>query len=151
MITLLTTQEIRIKTPIEVVFDFISNMENFKYWFPEVSDIISENDLEHGAVGKTYLELVNLPPNGEQKLKIEVKQVKTPILFITESEYVPLLPRMTIRLNQINDHETDTSWSMHSRNDDTKFVTETLPNFKSLISDRAEIGLKKLKKLLENK
>lgn len=150
MTTLLTEQGIRIDVPIHEVFIFISNMENFKYWFPEVSEVISENDLAHGVVGKTYVELVNLPSRGKQKLKIEVKKVEVPTLYVTESEYNPLFPRMTIRLKEANESSTLINWRMESRNDDDDFIVNALPNFKAIINERAKTGIKKLKTLLES-
>ena len=149
--TLLTEQKISIHMPIHKVFTFISNMENFKLWFPEVLDIVSKNDLEHGTVGKTYIELVNLPPQGKQKLKIEVKKVEVPKLYVTESEYQPLLPRMTITLKQEDESFTYVNWKMESRNNNDDFVSNILPNFKMIINNRAVNGLKKLKEVLESK
>ncbi|WP_147374045.1 SRPBCC family protein [Flagellimonas lutimaris] len=150
MATLLTEQEMAINADIESVYGFISNMENFKLWFPEVSDIASDNDMEHGTVGKTYVEKVYLPPNGEQRLKIEVKKVAPPVLYMTESKYEPLLPRMTITLMSKMD-VTSVNWKMHSRNNDPDFLEEQLPNFKSIIAERANVGILKLKQLFEKK
>lgn len=149
--TLLTEQKISIHKPIQHVFAFISNMENFKLWFPEVIEIVSQNDLAHGTTGKTYLELVNLPPQGQQKLKIEVKKVEVPKLYVTESEYEPLLPRMTIRLKQENESYTNVNWKMESRNKDDLFIINVLPDFKIILNNRAINGLKKLKEVLESK
>jgi len=148
--TLLTEQEIGINAPVESVYGFISNMENFKLWFPEVSDIVSNNDMEHGKARKTYVELVHLPPNGEQRLKIEVKKVDPPVIYMTESSYEPLLPRMTITLMNKMD-VTRVNWKMHSRNSDPDFLKKQLPNFKNIIAERANVGILKLKQLLEKK
>ncbi|CAM1373713.1 SRPBCC family protein [Tenacibaculum xiamenense] len=149
MTKVLTKQSIDIEAPINQVFEFISNMENFQRWFPEVTKIISNNELHHGSVGKTYLEHVILPPNGLQKLKIEVKKVEIPTLFVTESEYSPLLPRMTIKLNSIDNKNTYLEWMMESRNTEEYFIKNLLPNFKMLINDRAISGLKNLKNLFK--
>lgn len=151
MPTLLTEHEININISIHKVFAFVSNMENFKLWFPEVLDIVSENNLEHATIGKTYLEIVNLPPHGEQKLKIEVKKVENPVLYVTESEYEPLLPRMTIKLKKENENHTTINWRMESRNIDEDFKINMLPNFKTVLNDRAKHGLRKLKEILEIK
>ncbi|SEC94945.1 hypothetical protein SAMN04489761_4060 [Tenacibaculum sp. MAR_2009_124] len=151
MSKILTKQKIAIEAPINRIFKFVSNMENFQLWFPEVTQIVSDNTLAHGTVGKTYLEFVNLPPNGLQKLKIQVKKVEQPTLFITESGYTPLLPRMTIKLDSIDNKNTSIEWMMESRNDDENFVKNLLPNFKDVINNRALSGLKKLKTILEEK
>ncbi|MFY0677548.1 MAG: DUF1322 family protein [Neptuniibacter sp.] len=35
------------------IFNFVTNVENYKYWFPDIIDIKSANDLKHAAVGET--------------------------------------------------------------------------------------------------
>ncbi len=48
----LANTAITIFTPADVVFKYVSNMENYKHWFPGVVDIRSANTLDHGVVGK---------------------------------------------------------------------------------------------------
>ena len=146
--SLLTEQEIAINASTDRIFSFISNMENFKLWFPEVLEITSDDELDTATVGKTYLELVNLPPNGKQKLKIEVKQVESPTLYITESEFMPLLPRQIVTLKTVG-KRTIVNWKMESRNADKEFINSTLPTFKTVIHERAKMGIKNLKEILE--
>ncbi len=97
------------------------------------------------------MESVNLPQNGKQELKIEVKQVESPRLYVTESEYDPLFPRMTIILTERGEASTHLIWEMESRNSDNDFITSMLPGFKAVIRERAIIAMKNLKEILERK
>lgn len=147
---LLTEQDILINSSIETIYNFISNMENFKRWFPEVLDIVSVNEMPHGFIGKVYHEIINLPPYGEQKLRIEVKNIEAPFLYVTESSFEPLLPRMTIKLAQVGRESVKVDWKMESRNTTQEFHETKFPIFKEIIADRAIIGLQNLKKILES-
>ena len=146
---LLTSQEIIATISIQKAYSFISNMENFGLWFPEVIEIVSDNKLDHGVVGKTYLEKVNLPPNGIQQLGIEVKKAEAPNLYVTESEFSPLFPRMTMQLTELEPGITRINWSMISRSKDYDFIEKELPGFKQIIGSRASLALQQLKKILE--
>ncbi|MBU0889666.1 MAG: SRPBCC family protein, partial [Gammaproteobacteria bacterium] len=83
---------------IEHAFSVVSNMERFGEWFPEVISISSMNDLNHGEVNKTYVELVSVPLQGKRSIEIVVKESVPCSRFVTEGRLFPLLPRMEIEL-----------------------------------------------------
>jgi len=145
----LAKNKIKINHPITQVYEFVVNMENFIKWFPGVFNIESHNDLRHGVVGKKYLETIKVPFKREQKIIIEVKKAETGTLFITESEYLPLLPKMVVVFSKNPDNSTNVSWAMESRNKKIIFNLLFSPLVKHILKKRAEIGVLQLKKILE--
>jgi len=101
----LSQTSITIDAPTPVIFKYVSNMENYKRWFPGVVDIKSANNLEHGVIGKKYVEKLSLP-SGESELIIEVNQCDTNHLFITKGDLAGILPHgcMAIKSCRLNSH-----------------------------------------------
>ncbi|MBT28573.1 MAG: polyketide cyclase [Thalassobius sp.] len=145
----LTVSKVKIKRPIAEVYHFVVNMENFGQWFPEVINIQSANAIEHGLVGKKYLETVKVPFQGEQQISLEVVAAKKNELFMTEGEFHPLLPRMTVNFSADFENNTNLTWRMESRSNNSLFNILLLPIFKAILKKRAKKGVQSLKGILE--
>ena len=65
--TILTENTIEINCSISDVYDFVINMENFGKWFPEVIEIKSQNNLEHGVALPYLLELIDGAPASDSE------------------------------------------------------------------------------------
>ena len=146
---LLTEQNIRINRPINVVFDYVTNMEQFGDWFPGVLAIKSANDHLPGQIGKEYLETVAIPLRGERKIRLVVREAEINKLFVTEGKLSPLLPRMEVRFQVEDSDSCQVTWRMLSRNSAVFFRLTLLPIARAVLQKRAAIGLGKLKRNLE--
>lgn len=134
----------------EVVFSYVSDLENFGEWFPGVVSIKSLNALSATQIGKKYQEIVKLPFKGEKTVCIEVKEFLLNKNLVTEGDLSPLLPRMTITLTGTQG-ETKLNWCMESRNNHPLFRVTLLPLARIVMSRRAKQGLSQLRsKLREN-
>lgn len=111
----LANNRIIIKRAIEDVFEYAANLENFNLWFPGVESIKAANDLKFTEKGKRYKEVFS-SFGVRKKVIIEVKECILMSKIATESEFLPVLPRMEILFSKINDEETEVIWSMFSRN-----------------------------------
>lgn len=148
--TKIAAGKIEIKNKIDTVFSYVVNMENFGKWFPKVIDIRSENNLAHGQIGKKYMELVKDPIKGNVRMTLEVKESKINSLFITQGNYAPLLPQMTVNFSESSPDKTLIHWRMDSRNENIVFRLLALPLARIIMSSRTRMGLNKLKYNLEN-
>jgi len=148
-VNLITKASVDINQPISVVFDYVSNMERFENWFPEVISIKSANDMMHGDIGKEYFEKVNIPVRGEKRIKITVKEVEDNKRFVTEGSFPPLLPRMEISLTENNLESCTLNYRMYSRNNNPLVRIFLLPIAKIVMSKRATKGVSNLKYKLE--
>lgn len=144
-------EAIDIDRPIEEVFAFVSNMENFGRWFPGVLSIVSKDDAPHGAIGKVYLERVRLPFKGESLIPVEVVACEAGELFQTQGAFPPLMPQMTVRCSRTEGGGARVDWRMESRNDGLLFRMTLLPVIRGALRKRAAIGVRALKELLEQK
>ena len=147
---LLVKKKIEIERPINEVYDFATNMENFGSWFPEVIKIESHNNLDHGVVGKKYLETVKDPFKGEIQIVLEVKKADSCSSFVTEGDYPPLLPKMTIQFLETSKGSTELSWAMESRSKSFLIRISMIQLAKIIMRKRAKKGVLNLKNLLEN-
>lgn len=147
---MLTNYTVKINCPKNEVYNFVVNMENYKLWFPEVVDIKSNNSLEHGSVGKQYSEIVKVPFKGDARMCVEVVKADKDNVFITEANFSPLLPRMTVQFSELENQSTSLTWIMQSRSTNFVFNALFLPFIKKQLRKRAKIGLLTLKGILEN-
>lgn len=139
---------VSINRPVNVVFDYVSNMENFGLWFPGVISIESSNDVAHGEVGKKYLETVKVPLKGHKKIGITVVESLRGQRFVTEGKFPPLMPKMEVSFTRKSDDACDVHWRMYSRNNHPLFKVLMLPIAKSIMGKRAQTGVSKLKRLM---
>lgn len=122
-----------IQCPVSRLYPFVTNMENYKNWFPGVIDIVSGNALAHGQVGKEYVETLDLT-TGRRTLRIVVRQVEPNQIFITESDLEPVLPRMEMRFRDGLPEGCQFNLSYYSRN------TELDPNGQLITSIQQDLG-----------
>ncbi|MBV1886800.1 MAG: SRPBCC family protein [Parvibaculaceae bacterium] len=147
----IASENLVIECPIDEVFHYISNMENFASWFPSVKSILSKDEAPLGEVGKIYLEQVSAPFKGDVTIPITVVTCRPNVMFQTHGDYPPLMPQMTISLKNTPSSATFIDWSMASRNDKLAFRMTMLPLARIVMKKRAKVGLANLKSLLERK
>lgn len=145
---LITSKSIKIKSAIADVFSYVSNMENFPIWFPEVISIEPINSTTVD-IGKVYLESIKVPFKKLSSYPIKVKEYIENSLFVTEGEVPPVAPCMTISFKKETENETLLEWKMESRSSNIFFKIFLLPKIKEIMSERADIGLQNLKEILE--
>jgi len=133
---------------VSTVFNFVTNMENYKKWFPGVVDIRSGDNLVHGKPGKQYIEILQLP-QGTKELTIEVKESIENKNFITEGDLEPLLPKMTMLFSDRGNDGCQLHLSYFSRNPELKEGDEFIVAIKKDLSERIETATKKLKSIIE--
>jgi len=142
----LASFEIDTKTDIESCFFYLSDMNNFNNWFPEVIKIVGKNK-EPIGVGKQYIETVKIPLIGFKKITLTVQNYEKYSLFSTEGDLSPLLPSMEICLSNIGSGKTKIIWVFYSRNSSTLFKL-VAPIFKRVMKKRARTASEKLKTIL---
>ncbi len=137
-----------INAKVETVFKYVSNMENYKTWFPGVVEVRSFNELAHGTQGKQYQEILNL--NGEQgQLIIEVKQCKPNELFLTQGNLPGILPQMTIRFLATQDNACEINLQYHGRASELAQNKNLQEMLQQDLHIRTQKGLAQLKQLME--
>jgi hypothetical protein len=146
---LIAETNVLVECSVEHAFSVVSNMERFGEWFPEVISISSMNDLNHGEVNKTYVELVSVPLQGKRSIEIVVKESVPCSRFVTEGKLFPLLPRMEIELLTQAESKTNIKWRMLSRSKSRIVKLLLLPVAKVIMQKRAAAGVFALKSLLE--
>ncbi|MFZ6712873.1 SRPBCC family protein [Undibacterium sp. TC9W] len=146
---LLTEQTISITRSAEATYQYATNLEHFAEWFPGVLSIESANTLEHGQRGKEYLETIVVPVRGKRKIKICVKEAEFGKVFMTEGEFLPLMPKMEILFQVTGAESCSVTWRMYSRNDSFLFKATLLHVFRSVLHKRSAIGIKRLQENLE--
>lgn len=138
-----------INSSSEKVFSIVSDMARFGDWFPEVISIKSNDELATGEIGKKYLETVSVPFRGSDQIEITVVDSVPSSRFVTEGRFPPLLPRMEIEIHQKGNGVSELSWSMFSRNNNFFVRLLLLPVARKIMQKRANIGVLKLKALIE--
>jgi len=145
----LVDKTLLIKRPIAKVFEFLANHENYIKWFPGVVAIAAVDKLPHGTVGKIYSETLRLPTGRHRRIAIKVVESRFPALFMTEGTFAPVHPRMELRLSEQSAQETNLNLRFLSRSQSViaRFLIRTL--VKKAFSRQSEVGLLKLKNILE--
>jgi len=144
----LAKTSITIAAPIDFVFEYVSNMENYKYWFPGVVDIKSSNNLTHGEIGKKYVETLSLP-SGDVELEIEVDRCDINQLFLTKGNLVGVLPQMTVTFSVSDGKSCELILEYHSRNSDLTPTSDIVLALREDLNVRASSGMDKLKTIME--
>jgi len=142
----LASFEIVTKTDIESCFFYLSDMDNFNSWFPEVIKIVGKN-IEPMGVGKQYIETVKIPLIGFKNITLTVQSYEQYSFFATEGDLSPLLPRMEISLLKLGSGNTKINWVFYSRNS-SKLFKLAAPILKSVMNKRARIASDKLETIL---
>jgi hypothetical protein len=146
----LALQSSVIQAPSHQVFGFVTNMENYKDWFPGIIDICSDNDLDHGTVGKKYRERL-LMPNGESELLITVEESIKNKKFLTQGDLEAVLPQMTIVFTELTPQDCKIDLQFHSRNQNLNESDELTLALQSDLKTRSHTALATLKRIMEDK
>lgn len=138
-----------ISAPIERVFSFVSNMENYQQWFPGVIAICAADSLAVSTPGKTYTETLQLP-DGDMALTITVDRYEVNRLFQTKGDLPGLLPQMTVRFAVCPTGGCEVSLTYHSRNTELAESSEVVIQLQEDLNIRAKQGLETLTSLMES-
>ncbi|KZN49085.1 SRPBCC family protein [Pseudoalteromonas luteoviolacea] len=144
----LTKKTITILAPIERVFEHVINMENYKFWFPDVIAIQANDTRPHASVGKTYIETLAIA-GCDQTLTIKVVECVKNTTFVTQGDLVGILPQMTVCFWE-NELGCQLELSYHSREPALNEQSPIITRLRENLAPRAEVGLTQLKHLLEN-
>lgn len=144
----LAKTSVSIAAPIDNVFKYVTNMENYSNWFPGVVEIKSVNNLSHGVVGKKYVEMLSLP-DGDAELVIEVDRSETNKLFLTKGNLDGILPQMTVTFSVNQDKSCQVNLQYHSRNPDLTSASDIVIALREDLSIRANQGVARLKTRME--
>ena len=136
-----------ISCPVDIAFQFVSNMENYGSWFPGVRAIKSKNSSAHGSVGKTYIETL-LFPDGEYELTIEVAECETNHLFLTKGDLEGVLPQMTIEFHTQGENSCHMNLQYYSRNTHLTQESDIIVSLREDLAKRALQGMVNLQKIL---
>jgi len=137
-----------IDAPVDAVFQYVSNMENYQYWFPGIIHITSANALAHGVVGKQYEETITLP-SGKSSILIEVKQSDRNSLFLTQGDLAGIEPQMTVTFSENEQQQCLVDLRYHSREPVLAEDSDTIIALKADLGTRAKAGITQLKSLME--
>ncbi|MCG7585723.1 hypothetical protein [Photobacterium sp. OFAV2-7] len=148
MMIKLAQEKQQIDQPITQVFSYVTNMENYRNWFPGIDSIKAINNLEHGQVGKQYVETLSLP-QGTVDLIIEVKEMEQNRLFMTQGDLEPLLPQMTINFSETSESSCIIELTYFSRNLELRADDELIIGLANDLSIRANEAVKELKRIME--
>jgi hypothetical protein len=149
MIELTKTSGI-ISAPINTVFNYVTNMDNYGYWFPGVQAIKSKNSYPHASIGKTYLETLLLP-DGEYELTIEVVKCEVNQFFLTKGDLTGVLPQMTIEFYVDAENKCRMDLQYHSRNSSLTEKSDIIMALRKDLSVRASEGISNLQMMLGDK
>ena len=145
----LALQSTVIQAPSHQVFDFVSNMENYKDWFPGIIEICSDNDLNHGEVGKKYRERL-LMPSGESELLITVVESIKNKKFLTQGNLDVVLPQMTIVFSELTSQVCEVNLQYHSRSQKLDESDDLIASLQSDLDARSHTALETLKSIMED-
>lgn len=145
---LLAENTVLLTENVNTVFKYVTNMENYKLWFPGVIGIKSMNNLVHGQIGKQYIEELYLP-NGTKKLIIEVKESTKNKKFVTIGDLEPLRPMMTMLFSDNGKNSCEFQLNYSSRNSKLKNSEEFIVDIKNNLSERIIIAIKNLRLMFE--
>ncbi|MEW6706366.1 MAG: SRPBCC family protein [Pseudomonadota bacterium] len=148
---LLAEQRVVIARPVPAVFEYATDLERFGEWFPEVLGVESADALAPAAVGKQYLERVNVPLRGERKVMITVREAQPATRFVTEGRLTPLLPRMELGFAAHGDQACEFTFRMFSRSGSPAVRWLLLPLARRVLRRRAAAGVAALKRRLEGR
>ncbi|NTS77038.1 SRPBCC family protein [Catenovulum sp. SM1970] len=133
--------ETQINAPVNVVYSYMTNMENYGNWFPGVVDIKSVDKQDHLAIGKRYQEALIIAGQNVA-LNIEVVEAERNKAFITQGDLAGLLPQMTMTFEQNNTNCT-VRLQYHSRNLDFA-ANDDLSHIQADLTSRATTAMENL-------
>ncbi|GAA3956867.1 SRPBCC family protein [Allohahella marinimesophila] len=146
---LLAKKRVKINRPTSVVFDYVTDMEQFPEWFPEIREVRSGNELAHGQIGKTYFETVKMPFGNTREIRLIVRDSIADRLFVTEAHFPPILPRMEVIFHELSEEQCAIDWQMFSRSRSFVIWLCLLPLLRRVMTRRAARAMVQLKAALE--
>lgn len=154
---LVAEQSMEIHSPITPLFNYLANMENFSQWFPGVLKIEAltgkdgdSSKNEKLGLEQRYIEQVKIPGRGLVEVNLKVSEFRSPTFFQTQGDLKPLLPQMTIKLEELSSERTLVEWKMISRNNSLGFHFFLLPLIRRVMKKRSAIGMKNLQNQFNN-
>ncbi len=139
-----------INRPVEIVYSYIADMENYSKWFPGIVVMRSADSFAAGSIGKTYREVALNPWGGLIDIKVEVVATIPNQKLAIQADLKPVLPRFDYELKKIDDHSTQYRWTCHARGRSPLARWIGVPMMKKVMAARLPIALNNLKTLLEN-
>ncbi len=146
---LLIDQTLVVGQPVDKVFAFVANHENYALWFPDVVSVVSKTPEPHGTIGKVYRETLRLPTGRIREIEIPVVESDPPRQLATEAEFAPLQPRMEFQLTDLGQEGTEIRWLFSSRAG--SFLARLMIRrlFAKSLAAKGEVAAGRLKALLE--
>ena len=129
------------------LFAYVANMENYKFWFPEVIEVTSANNQAWNSVGKKYREILKFP-EGNAELVIEVVEIEQNKYFKTEGDLTPLLPRMEMQFSEFGENSTEFTLSYFSRTEPGTLPADVIATIQLDLASRSLQAINNLSTLL---
>ena len=129
------------------LFEYVANMENYKFWFPDVIEVTSANNQAWNSVGKKYYETLKFP-EGNAELVIEVVEIEQNKFFKTEGDLAPLLPRMEMQFNELAENTTKFTLSYFSRTEPGTLPEDAIATIQKDLTSRSQQAINSLSTLL---
>lgn len=145
---LLASRSVEVVAPVESVFFYAANLENYSAWFPGVLSIRAKDSRALDEIGKAYEEIVSVPFGKSVKVLIRVVEASYPERLVTEGDLRVLLPRMELSFQALDDNKTLMEWRMYSRRRG-KLAGLLRPLFRLVLQSRSRYALIRLKTMLE--
>ena len=143
----LATGTVVINAPTPRVFNFVSDMLNYKEWFPGVIEIeLHPETSDEGGSLKRYAESIQLP-GGNSQILIQVVKFEQDVLFQTQGSLPGISPQMTVTFADLDGQST--LMAIHYGSREKTLAPELLDSLRNDLSDRCQLGLSRLKASLE--
>lgn len=146
---LLVDATIRINCSIEIVFDYVSDHENYERWFPEVISVKAKYPNGESGIEKEYEEIIRLPTGRQRAMTITVVNYEVPHHFETVGEFPPLLPNMRVDCNRGGEQSTLLRLRFYSRQQKRLVRILLRLLIRPTLRRNAKKGLVTLKRILE--
>ncbi len=148
---LVAKESIQIKVKHEKAFLYFANLNNYSSWFPEVAQMKEVETSPISTINKAYEEKVLLDESGHSTfITVLVKEFMQNKRIITQAEFDPLFPQMTISCKEDSSSLTTIDFKFESRSmDETYLSSKDFKFIKELLQSRSTIALRNLKKILE--
>jgi reticulon-4-interacting protein 1, mitochondrial len=110
------SQSIAIHRSASDVYRYISDMENYVQWFPDILQMRAIDQQPIGTLGKRYDEIARLPNGKEERIIVEVVEAIEDKKLSVEASLSPVLPRFDYVIEAINSQSCVFHWTCNARN-----------------------------------
>ena len=145
---LLASSSITINKPVDVVFNYLINMENYHEWYPGVIKVDSQDELNCETVGKIYKEHLSIAGN-DAAMFIEVAQCDKNRLFLMQGQLAEILTQMTVEFTEVAEAYCEVHLKYHCRNAELDSTSEIIISLRDELGVRTHDAAKNLKGCLE--